>query len=171
MERFRRALETRLSILPVLEALESSRPADHLSIREAPPFSLGRISLLLGALLIFSGFGLLLFYEPTAEGAAESLAILHAERPIGWLLHNTHRWSALLLLVAVILHALRGWLAHAYWHPRDLNWWLGILSLLLVIGMGATGYLLRWDIKAFALMDLVVHNFANLPVLGPILLG
>ena len=32
--------------------------------------------------------------------------------------------------------------------------------------MGATGYLLRWDIKAFALMDLIVSNFPDIPLLG-----
>jgi quinol-cytochrome oxidoreductase complex cytochrome b subunit len=166
-----RWLETRISIRTILDAVKASQPADYHSPLNAPPFSLGRLSLMLVILLILSGFGLLLFYEPTAEGAAASLATLHSERPIGWLIHNTHRWSALLLLVAAVLHALRAWLIRAYQHPRDLNWWLGLGLLLLVIGMGGTGYLLRWDIKAFALMDLVVSNFSDLPVLGPILVG
>jgi quinol-cytochrome oxidoreductase complex cytochrome b subunit len=162
----KRWLETRLSILPVLEAIEASQPADHVSLREAPPFSLGRISALLVALLVLSGFGLLLFYEPTAEGAADSLSHLHVERPLGWLVHNTHRWSALLLLAAVILHALRAFLARAFRPPRDLNWWLGLVLLLLVMAMGATGYVLRWDIKAFALLDLLVTNFSEIPIVG-----
>jgi quinol-cytochrome oxidoreductase complex cytochrome b subunit len=51
-----------------------------------------------------------------------------------------------------------------------LNWWLGLVSLLLVIAMGATGYLLRWDIKAFTLMDLLITNFQEVPFLGPALI-
>ena len=95
MRRPLRWLETRLSILPILEAIDASQPLDRVSLREAPPFSLGRISALLVALLVLSGFGLLLFYEPTAEGAAQSLSHLHIDHPLGWLVHNTHRWSAL----------------------------------------------------------------------------
>lgn len=164
-------LEERLNLRPMIEAAVASQPADYVSPRLAPPVSLGRLALVLVLLLVLSGFGLLLFYEPTAEGAANSLAMLHRERPIGWLIHNTHRWSALLLLASVVAHALRVWLARAYRRPRDLNWWLGLALLLLIIGMGGTGYLLRWDIKAFALMDLVISNFADLPVLGPLLVG
>ncbi|MFQ5942422.1 MAG: cytochrome b N-terminal domain-containing protein [Anaerolineales bacterium] len=162
----KRWLETRLSIVPVLDAIEASQPPDHVSLREAPPFSLGRMTLLLVAILFLSGFGLLLFYEPTAEGAAASLAFLHVDRPLGWLIHNAHRWSALLLVAAVVLHALRALLARAYLSPRDLNWWMGLALLLLVIAMGATGYMLRWEIKAFALLDLVVTYFSELPVIG-----
>jgi len=87
--------------------------------------------LLLVAILVLSGFGLLLFYEPTAEGAAASLARLHEEQPVGWLIHNAHRWSALLLVVTLALHALRAWILRAYRPPRDLNWWLGTLLLLI----------------------------------------
>jgi quinol-cytochrome oxidoreductase complex cytochrome b subunit len=166
----KRWLETRLSILPILEAIDSSQPVDRVSLHEAPPFSLGRISALLVFLLVLSGFGLLLFYEPTAEGAASSLTRLHVERPLGWLVHNTHRWSALFLFASVVLHALRVVVARAYRAPRDLNWWLGIGLLLLVIAMGATGYLLRWDIKAFALMDLLITNFQEVPIIGPALI-
>ena len=152
--------------MPVLEAIESSQPPDHVSLREAPPVSLGRISVLLVALLVLSGFGLLLFYEPTAEGAADSLSHLHINRPLGWLVHNTHRWSALLLLASIVLHALRALLARAYRPPRDLNWWIGLVLLLLTIAMGATGYVLRWDIKAFALLDLLVTSFSEIPIIG-----
>jgi ubiquinol-cytochrome c reductase cytochrome b subunit len=127
---------------------------------------LGRISALLVALLVLSGFGLLLFYEPTAEGAANSLSHLHVDRPLGWLVHNTHRWSALMLSAAIALHALRVLLARAYRQPRDLNWWLGLILLLLVIALGATGYVLRWDIKAFALLDLLVTSFSEIPIVG-----
>jgi len=38
--------------------------------------------------------------------------------------------------------------------------------LLLIFGLGGTGYLLRWDIKAFALMDLVISNLSDVPILG-----
>jgi ubiquinol-cytochrome c reductase cytochrome b subunit len=162
-------LDKRLQLSPLLETLKQTRPANYLSPLDAPSISPGRIALLLMVLLILSGLGLTLFYNPTAEYAASSLAHLHQTQPLGWLLHNTHRWSALLLLFFTILHALRVWITRAYRYPRDLNWWLGLCLLLFVIALGGTGYLLRWDIKAFALMDLVISNFSDLPGLGSLL--
>ncbi len=159
-------LDRRLGLRAVLDALKQSRPVNYLSPLDAPPISPGHFALLLIAALVFSGLGLTFFYSPTAKGAASSLAYLHQEQPLGWLLHNVHRWSAQLLVTFVILHALRVWLTRAYRYPRDLNWWLGLCLLLLVFVMGGTGYLLRWDIKAFTLMDLVISNFSRLPLLG-----
>lgn len=161
-----RQLDQRLELSPLLEALKQSRPAHYLSPLAAPPISPGHLALLLVIALVFSGLGMTFFYSPTAERAASSLAYLHEEQPLGWLLHNIHRWSALLLITFVILHALRVWLRRAYRYPRDLNWWLGLSLLLLVFALGGTGYLLRWDIKAFTLMDLVISNLSDVPGLG-----
>jgi len=170
MNRFFQAIDNRLHLSPLFRSLFETFPQGHISILEAPPFSLGRISVLLFGLIVISGLALTLFYEPTAEGAATSLAFLHAERPLGWLIHNTHRWSALLFLVVVILHALRVWLTHAYRFPRDINWWLGIFILILVLIMGGTGYILRWDVKAFSLMSLLISNLSGIPIFGPFLI-
>lgn len=166
-----RSLDKRLYLAPLLDALRQGRPADYRSPLDAPPFSPGRVALLLVAILLFSGMGLTLFYTPTADRAASSLASLHQNQPAGWLLHNLHRWSALFLLATVMLHALRVWLARAYRYPRDLNWWLGLCLYLLVVALGGTGYLLRWDIKAFALMDLVLSSLSTVPILGPLLIA
>lgn len=171
MKRLLQEIDKRLHITPLLKSLFETFPRGHISILEAPPFSLGRISGLLFGILVISGLALSLFYEPTAESAASSLAFLHAERPLGWLIHNTHRWSALLFTAVVILHLLRVWLTRAYRFPRDINWWLGIIMLILVIIMGGTGYILRWDVKAFSLMSLVISNLSGVPILGPFLIN
>lgn len=166
-----RHLDKRLGFGALLDALRDVRPANYVSPLAAPPFSPGRLVLLLVLVLILSGLGLTLFYNPTAEYAASSIAYLHQNRPVGWLLHNVHRWSALLLLGFVILHALRVWLTRAYRYPRDLNWWLGLVLLLVVTALGGTGYLLRWDIKAFTLMDLVISNLLAVPGIGSALVA
>jgi quinol-cytochrome oxidoreductase complex cytochrome b subunit len=164
-----RKIDNRLNLAALFKVLRETRPKGYISPLDAPPISPGRIALFLLILLVLSGLGLTLYYDPTAERAASSLAYLHREQPLGWLVHNTHRWSALLLFVFVILHALRVWLTKAYRFPRDINWWGGIFLLLLIIFMGGTGYLLRWDIKAFTLMDLIISNFSKVPVAGPLL--
>ena len=169
IRKFLQNVDDRIGFSPLWRSLSDSLPADHISILDAPPFSLGRITLILVGLLGLSGVALTLFYEPTAERAAASLAFLHSERPLGWLIHNTHRWSALFLVVIVVLHALRIWLQLAYRYPRDLNWWIGLLLLVILLIMGGTGYILRWDVKAFALMNLVISNLSSVAILGPTL--
>lgn len=166
MKKFTKKLDRRLNFSPILDFIRRSRKKDYLSPLDAPPISPGRIAFILVILLVLSGLGLTLFYNPTAELAASSLRYLHFEQPFGWLLHNTHRWSALLLFGFVVLHSLRVFLTRAYRFPRDLNWFGGIGILLLVIFLGGTGYLLRWDIKAFAMMDLVVSSLSGIPGVG-----
>lgn len=123
-----RKIDERLNLAALFKILRETRPKGYISPLDAPPISPGRIALILVILLILSGLGLTLYYHPTAERAASSLAYLHKEQPLGWLIHNTHRWSALLLFVFVILHALRVWLTGAYRFPRDINWWWGIFA-------------------------------------------
>lgn len=166
MKKLINKLDERLNLGPILDYIRKIRKKDYLSPLEAPPISPGRFALILVILLGLSGLGLTLFYNPTVELAASSLRYLHFEQPLGWLLHNTHRWSAVLLLGFVLLHSLRVFLSRAYRFPRDLNWHLGIGILLVILFMGGTGYLLRWDIKAFALMDLVVSSLADIPFVG-----
>lgn len=158
--------DKRLGLRPLIRQLRDSLPPDRIPLGEGPPFSLGRLNFLLLLFLVASGLALSLFYVPTAEQAASSLASLHQRQPLGWLIHNTHRWSALLFFVTTTLHALRVWVARAYLFPRDINWWAGIGLLLITILLGGTGYLLRWDIKAFTLMDLLLTNFTRVPVVG-----
>lgn len=86
--------------------------------------------------------------------------------PLGWLVRGVHRWSALLLQALVVLHVARVLLMRAYRFPRDVNWWLGLGLLVLVFIFGATGYLLRWDVKAFTLMLLVKENLQAVPAIG-----
>lgn len=161
-----RSLDNRLGIRPLLSAFRLTQAEGSISPWDAPPISPGRLAILLLILLALSGLALTLFYDPSAEKAATSLKFFHEQVPFGWLIHNTHRWSALLLVAIVILHALRIWLSRAFLYPRDLNWWIGIFLLVMVLFMGITGYLLRWDTKAFVLMDLVLSSLVDVPVVG-----
>lgn len=162
-------LDARLNLRTVLRAIRDSQPESRIPLSRAPAVSMGRFTLMLLALLLLSGVALTYYYQPTAAGASVSLETLHRERPLGWLIHNTHRWSSLLILVTAVLHLLRAWLARAFRPPRDLNWWLGLSLFMTLFVLGGTGYILRWDIKATALMDLVVSNLGDIPVVGQLL--
>ncbi|RME42574.1 MAG: hypothetical protein D6791_17415 [Chloroflexi bacterium] len=161
-----RWLDERLNLEPVARALDISAPASPDPPSLMAIFSVGRMCITLILLLIVSGIFLTLFYIPTPDQAFNSIQYLQTSIPFGWLIRGIHRWAALLLMALVILHALRVALMQAYIFPRDINWWLGIGLLILVFVFGATGYLLRWDIKAFTLMLLVEQNLAALPIIG-----
>ncbi len=166
MDRLRHAFESRLRLQSSLAELENTAPERGRRLGDAPPYALGRLTLVMVLILMASGTVLAFFYQPTAQGAAASLARLHSLRSVGGVVHNVHRWSALFLIATTSLHALRAWAAKAYRTPREIGWWLGVVLLLLVAVMGGTGYLLRWDIKAFSLMDLIVTSLSGLPIVG-----
>jgi ubiquinol-cytochrome c reductase cytochrome b subunit len=170
--RLYRGLDERLRLAPIVDVLRANASTEQ---QDAPSltliFSIGRISVVLTVMLVVSGVFMTLSYTPTPDRAFESIQHMQSAVPLGWLMRGVHRWSALLLMASVILHALRVALMRAYLYPRDLNWWLGIGLLILVFVFGATGYLLRWDIKAFTLMLLVKENLASFPVVGNLLVA
>lgn len=166
-----RWFDERLNLEPLAQAVQASAPAEDDAPALAEMFSVGRMSVVLILLLIISGVFMTLFYIPTPDEAFASIQYMQTTIRFGWLIRGVHRWAALLLMAFVVLHTLRVALMRAYQYPRDLNWWLGIALLILVFVFGATGYLLRWDIKAFTLMLLVEENLAAIPVIGDVLVA
>ena len=69
----------------------------------------------------------------------------------------------------MFLHMARVFLFGAYKYPRELNWIIG--ALILVLGMleGFTGYLLPWDNTAYWATVVGINLNATAPFLGPFL--
>jgi len=64
-------------------------------------------------------------------------------------MRGIHYWSANFLLAIIGLHMARTFFSGSYTAPREINWVIGVILLLLVIGLAFTGYLLRWDQDGF----------------------
>ena len=60
-----------------------------------------------------------------------------------------HRWGASVMVVLVFLHMGRTFFFGAYKYPRELNWVIGVVLLILTMVMGFTGYLLPFDQRSF----------------------
>jgi quinol-cytochrome oxidoreductase complex cytochrome b subunit len=60
-----------------------------------------------------------------------------------------HRWAAHLMVLTVFLHMIRVFYHGAYKPPREFNWVVGVVLLLLTLLLSFTGYLLPWDQIAF----------------------
>ena len=77
-----------------------------------------------------------------------------------------HRWAAHLMVLAVVLHMVRVFYTGAYKPPREFNWVVGSLLLLLTLGASFTGYLLPWDQLSFWAITVGTNIAGYAPVVG-----
>jgi ubiquinol-cytochrome c reductase cytochrome b subunit len=129
----------------------------------------GSASLSLLLLQILTGIGLALVYVPAADKAYESLLFLNYHQPLGWFLRAVHNWSALAMVIMVVLHMTQVFLHGAFKYPRELTWILGVMLLLLTLGMAFTGQVLRWDGDAYWGVGVGASMAGRAPVVGPYL--
>ena len=64
----------------------------------------------------------------------------------GLLMRQMHHWAAMLFIAAMMVHLLRVFFTGAFRKPRELNWIIGCLLLLLGTLEGFTGYSLPDDL-------------------------
>jgi len=82
---------------------------------------------------------------------------------LGWLIRGVHFWGANLLIIMVILHMARVYWTGSYRAPRELNWMVGVLMLLIVLVFSLTGYLLPWDTKAYFATEVTIKIAGSAP--------
>jgi len=105
---------------------------------------------------LLTGILLALYYVPDASHAPganapayDSVNFIQNSVYLGWLIRGVHFWGANLLIIMVLLHMARVYWTGSYRAPRELNWMVGVIMLLLVLAFSLTGYLLPWDTKAY----------------------
>jgi quinol-cytochrome oxidoreductase complex cytochrome b subunit len=127
---------------------------------------LGVISTVLFGSLIASGVYLMFFYVPSPANAYTNIQTIQTEVPFGQYVRNVHRWSAHLMVIAVAAHMARVFYRGAYKPPREFNWVIGVVLLLLTLLMSFTGYLLPWDQLAFWAVTVGTEMAAYVPFIG-----
>ena len=126
-------------------------------------FMLGEVALWSFVVLLLSGVFLTFWYVPSmgevhyegsydplrgvemSEAYASSLKLSFDVRG-GLLMRQMHHWSAMLFIAAMMIHLLRVFFTGAHRKPRELNWVVGCLLLLLGTLEGFTGYSLPDDL-------------------------
>jgi ubiquinol-cytochrome c reductase cytochrome b subunit len=98
---------------------------------------------------VVTGLFLWMYYSPGSQNAWESVYFLQNEVQGGWLLRGVHHFMAQAMVVLLPCHLAQVVLCRAYVAPREINYWLGLVLMLLVMGLGLTGYLLPWDQKGY----------------------
>ena len=92
---------------------------------------MGGISFLLFLVLTFTGVILMFYYRPVGEYAYLDMKYLEFDVPFGMFVRNMHRWAAHAMVIAVWLHMLRVFLTGSYKPPREFNWAIGVLLLVV----------------------------------------
>jgi len=109
----------------------------------------GGMTLFLFVTQIVTGALLLLYYQPSAGSAFESVQFIMGEVRFGWLIRSIHSWSANLMIATLFTHLASVFFMKAYRAPRELTWVTGVLLLFLSLAFGFSGYLLPWNTLAF----------------------
>jgi menaquinol-cytochrome c reductase cytochrome b subunit len=133
-------------------------------------YCFGGMVFILIAFQLITGIFLAFYYVPDAAGSpAPSYTSVNAIMNtvyLGWLVRGVHFWSANLLVVMIVLHMARVFWTGSYRAPRELNWMVGVIMLLIVLAFSLTGYLLPWDTKAYWATSVTIKIAASAPIVG-----
>jgi quinol---cytochrome c reductase cytochrome b subunit, bacillus type len=114
-----------------------------------------------------TGVILAMFYRADPDTAYQSIQHITNDVTLGWLVRGMHRWGASVFIILLFLHMGRVFLFGAYKYPRELNWIVGVLLLVLGMLEGFTGYLLPWDQTAYWATVVGINLNGTAPFLGP----
>lgn len=129
-------------------------------------WGLGGITFLLFLVLTVTGVLLMFYYRPTTDMAFRDMKDLEFAVTLGKFLRNMHRWSAHAMVMFVMLHMARVFLTGSYKTPREFNWVVGVVLLLLTFLLSFTGYLLPWDQLALWAITVGTNMASATPLLG-----
>ena len=127
---------------------------------------LGGLSFFLFILLTVTVIFLMFFYRPTEAAAWPDIKTLETAVTFGSIVRNMHRWAAHLMVLSVFLHMCRVFYHGAYKAPREFNWVIGVVLLLLTLLLSFTGYLLPWDQLALWAVTVGTNMMGYTPVFG-----
>jgi quinol-cytochrome oxidoreductase complex cytochrome b subunit len=145
--------------------IHAARVSRHV-LRPTYTFALGLIAGILFVILSVTGLALMLYYVPHPPEAYQSMKDLQFVVTFGIVLRNMHRWSAHAMVGVVFLHMCRVFWTGSYKAPREFNWVIGVLLLLVTLGLSFTGYLLPWDQLAFWAITVGTNIAAYAPLVG-----
>ena len=146
-------------------------------------FMLGEIALWSFVVLLLTGVFLTFWYRPsmaevTYMGSYDQLRGLHMSEAMastlnisfdvrgGLLMRQMHHWAANIFIASMMIHLLRVYFTGAFRKPRELNWVIGSLLLLLGTLEGFTGYSLPDDLLSGTGIRAADGFMKSVPVVG-----
>ncbi|MBI3072236.1 MAG: cytochrome b N-terminal domain-containing protein [Deltaproteobacteria bacterium] len=126
----------------------------------------GGVTFLLFLVTVVTGVILMFYYRPTGEHAYIDIKMLEFDVPFGMVIRNMHRWAAHAMVIAVWVHMFRVFMTGSYKPPREFNWVIGVILLVLTLLLSFTGYLLPWDQLAIWAVTVGTNMARATPLLG-----
>ncbi|GMA39828.1 cytochrome bc1 complex cytochrome b subunit [Mobilicoccus caccae] len=149
-------------------------------------FMLGEVAMYSMIVALLTGVALTLWFVPSLQhvtydgpyaplngvGMSEAYATalrISFEIPGGLLIRQVHHWAALFFVAAVGLHMARVFFTGAFRKPREINWVIGTVLLLLAMIEGFAGYSLPDDLLSGTGLRVMEGFVQSTPVLGSII--
>ena len=146
-------------------------------------FMLGEIALYSFLILLLTGVYLTLFFDPSItkviydgaylplngvemSRAYETALNLSFEVRGGLFIRQMHHWAALMFMVSMTVHMLRIFFTGAFRRPREANWIIGCVLLLLGMAEGFMGYSLPDDLLSGVGLRIMSAIVLSLPIIG-----
>lgn len=126
----------------------------------------GSCLVFLFSLQVITGIVMALHYSPSSSQAWGSIAFFQQNLKSGWLIRGLHHWAASFIVILAIVHLVQVFLFGAYQKPREVNWWTGVVLLLITLGLALTGYLLPWDQRGYWSTNVVTNIIGTVPLIG-----
>jgi ubiquinol-cytochrome c reductase cytochrome b subunit len=114
---------------------------------------------------LVTGVLLMTAYSPGDTTAWSSVYFIQYKMDFGWLIRGLHHFGSQTMVVLLGVHMLQVVIAGAHLKPREVNWWLGLGLLGVVLGLSLTGYLLPWDQKGYYATQVATNIAGNVPVI------
>jgi menaquinol-cytochrome c reductase cytochrome b subunit len=116
-----------------------------------------------------TGVFLAMYYTPSVTDAYESTRHLTNDVFLGEFVRGMHKWGSTMMVILIFLHMGRVFFFGAYKYPREMNWIIGFVLLVLTFVMSLTGYLLPFDQRSYWATIVAANITASGPIVGPFL--
>jgi cytochrome b6 len=156
-------LDSRFELEALLDFGRKKKVPEH---RHSFWYYFGGLCLFLFGIQVITGLLLLLYYNPSVEGAHESIVFIMSQVKFGWLIRSVHSWTANILIGAIFVHMFSAFFLKAYRPPRELTWMSGFLLFVLFLTFGFSGYLLPWNELSFFATRVGTDIAGSIPLIG-----
>jgi ubiquinol-cytochrome c reductase cytochrome b subunit len=119
---------------------------------------------------VITGLFLWMSYSPSSQSAWESVYFIQHHVWGGWFLRGLHHFVAQAMTVLLVLHLMQVIIDGAYKAPREVNYWFGVILLVLTLALSLTGYLLPWDQNGYWATAVSTNIVGMSPGIGSTLL-
>jgi menaquinol-cytochrome c reductase cytochrome b subunit len=132
-------------------------------------YTLGSATLFAFVVQATTGVFLAMYYTPSPNEAYASITHLTNDVFLGEFVRGMHKWGSTMMVILFFLHMGRVFFFGAYKYPREMNWIIGFVLLVLTFVMSLTGYLLPFDQRSYWATIVAANITASGPLVGPYL--